>query len=1506
MQYGYSDFVNDCYVTSNEMSDLNRLQLEEVCLREQRDSSHVIHSEQQILDLKMNGESNTETLRWKRQHSIKVIQSEIRNVISVLKASVSYTSPLRFVEEMTAEEQPLLQYLRELNEDLIIHPLDQELDVLLYLTPFCSAISSRDTATSVISYSLTSLQTLLLHGLIKNPKGMVQIASSLLLCCHEQGISESSNQDVKLKHKTGISMRDDNEEKIIFKILSLSSLVVRQALSAEAPLLDYKHIGGMLDICCELSLRPKESSLLVQCAAYDSTSQIIISIFTYDAYKSRSMRPKIWEQLVALINPNKATDCSLVTSLAFINVALEAMDNIFTEEIEVIKYDLTNHLLSWSMTDDLRLLSLTLRVIFNLFQPLLRNQIIGSLDKLVSAFHFRFLDLSRKDLHPELVEATLTSVLELCLQPSLMLSIYLHYDCDNNRTNLFELIVQNLSNIATPQGPSITILNRLAVEGILIFMDSIAKKCGRMENHISGSLNEADLSDLSETDDESDETDDAHGYDCLGSRWEKEEAQKVSQERKRNRHLGHKVAQEFNGNNSDWIQVGRGLGFFTIEPSPLKVATFLFSTPTIDKSQLGVYLGKGPIDQYPFHAEVRHAFCALFNFKSLSFVKALKLFAGKLRFPSDTESIDRLLEAFAKEIFSQQELNQEGTNLFSSAESAFCLTFSTIMLSISFHLSQYKEENQMGILDFRRCILDLKKDCDFPEYFLTELYHEVKAHRFSVEKDILQGIETMKQSMNGNTPGHWQYFLKKYTEDTHFMTTSESHSFLATLHDRDMFLLASKSVTQSLSAAFVISRDDHLVIKILKGFKRMAKICVYFDLDEQYNEILHVVLGHGRDYIMSCIAFEYAGLDSGRIMAAGPQSSHLDEDEIEGPPQIIVEGISPPMPKNILQKSMNYSAQSSSEAFEGSAAHKGLLALDCGFNLIRTHPSRLREAWPTLIECLCGLRDARALPDRVIFLDDFADSHGNLLPLSPFAHESQKRLDDYYRSLSTKSRRKGWLPNVFRRSQRRHELTTGKRWDASLHGKEVSMFSHALLQVTKRAKLEQVVLMRPKNLPLARQTINALLDAINAYPYFDDPIFEQHAVYSLELALLALISNRDRASDLFEMFFMKFDSVLSSSRKNEVETGKQHDKNFPTPFLMERVVVTILRSCIHLYDKQEVRPQLRSCLNLLVDLPRNFTRYIADRMACGMAIFVSQKFGILDTASEWVFIGDMLDQLAFFGPGRGFIFDGIANIVESQLSHDNQNKEAKAVLCIEGSQVLAKLLLRFIFGTYEKDMSLCIPAMLCLESLYSHITSIGHGKGDNTFEESAASDASVIKVTDQELWKNMAVAYYSVCRQPDPVISCQGMDCFQRLIASTKMSALPDDTWLTLLHLIVLKQPPVTSGEARVNCCSIMAKILLMSIAHLSGDKGNWEDLTDIVNQMVILVGENLNEGRRGLATPLFESTLQSITFVSNHLVSEEFTGDPEYGAWVSDTLLSELEKVGVAGISVKNGIQGR
>lgn len=328
----------------------------------------------------------------------------------------------------------------------------------------------------------------------------------------------------------------------------------------------------------------------------------------------------------------------------------------------------------------------------------------------------------------------------------------------------------------------------------------------------------------------------------------------------------------------------------------------------------------------------------------------------------------------------------------------------------------------------------------------------------------------------------------------------------------------------------------------------------------------------------------------------------------------------------------------------------------------------------------------------------------------------------------------------------------------------------------------------------------------------------------------------------------------------------------------------------------QVRTDLKKSLDLLLTLPPNFTRYVSDRMACGMAIFLSQKFPLFESDDEWVFVGEMLDRLAHFGPGRGFVFDGIANAVESQMAPSSQKGDSKVELSFDGSMVLSRLLIRFIFGRYEQDMSLVVPAMMCLENLYRHMVILKRSDSDDSSEDSIGEN--IDDVPDKELWQNVAVAFYSVCRSEDYNVSRQGSDCFQRFVMSTDVESLPEEKWISILFLIVDKQPPVEAYETRVNTFAILCKILLMTVGVLSNRKSNWDDLNDIISQTADVAGENLQQGRRG---PLFESTLQAVTFLSNHMVSSEFDGDKEYGQWACDTLLTELEKVGALGGTKRN-----
>lgn len=1126
-------------------------------------------------------------------NTAKVIKGEIHNVLNVMRADTRYASPVRFSEELPLDEHPLLNSLRELHEKVSRWETSEEpMDVVAYLTPFCSAVSGREISANITGAALSSLHKFLLYGFITHDttphamEGMNLVAKSLLHCTFEETGDGSKRLNMSTRSSSsssdGVTWYDD--EQVVLKLLNLAALVVRCSLQQhkDMPLLDETQVVGLLSTCLHVSHRAKQASPLLKSAAADALGQIVLVVF-HEAPLPHA-RSSVLSQLASLTNPQQYSDATCVTSLTLLNIALETMQQSPSQaEITILQNDLCKHLLQLSTTHDLVILSLTLRVIFNLFQSI-RNHLKVPLEVFITSVHLRILDQSHNEVTNEQREVALESLLEFCQEPALMQDLYLNYDCDVHCSNLFEMICATLSKMASPQDETVPInaLNRLALEGILHVIDSIARRCQG-----TSSINKFGRSDSYLTDTESDTTETLE-VDDLGDRWKTEEK---LQERKRHKFILGQVTTEFNKQNKNWTNVGEDLGLFAEPATPEDVAKFFYTTPRLDKTEVGLYLSKGPADEYPFEAQVRSAFCELFDFKDMGFAEALRKFLSRFRLPGEAQCIDRLMEAFANELYQQQKkapkhqdalelVESEEAPFFRNADAVFTLAFSTIILNTDLHNPNLRDDRRMTLEQFVRNNRGINDGKDFPQKFLSELYTQIKEQEIQVRKELLDVIRRKIQEEDGEIHAkHWASVLSKSSEVAEpFFTpieTARRNDIQAGVHDRAMFISISNSALECISTIFVRSTDDALVVKALKGFQQMAKICIYFDLDETFNEILKILLGHGRDYIMSCIALEYAGSDSQQIMAAGPSSPGKEEPE---EPAADVEG-HVPVP-DILLMPEGEVAPNQSRDIVGSAAHRGLLSLDAGFGLVHDQPPRIREAWPTLIECLCALRDARALPERVIFLDDFADSRGNLLPLSPFARQSQRRLDEYFRSLSDKDEDRrseaGWFqfPSLFNVNSNSkpsdRTLTTQDETDGgdSIPEKELSSFSQSLLAVTKRARLEDVVLMRPKSLPMAKQTIRALLDAIDEYPYFDDPVFEQHAVYSLELALSALISNKDKVQELFPMFLPKFGTILKESDESTVSS--QASVNLPTPFLMERVVVTILRSCIHMYEYPEV------------------------------------------------------------------------------------------------------------------------------------------------------------------------------------------------------------------------------------------------------------------------------------------------------------------------------------------------
>eukprot|EP00523_Entomoneis_sp_CCMP467_P002037 CAMPEP_0168755206 /NCGR_PEP_ID=MMETSP0724-20121128/19935_1 /TAXON_ID=265536 /ORGANISM="Amphiprora sp., Strain CCMP467" /LENGTH=1976 /DNA_ID=CAMNT_0008803785 /DNA_START=458 /DNA_END=6388 /DNA_ORIENTATION=- len=1181
-------------------------------------------------------------------------------------------------------------------------------------------------------------------------------------------------------------------------------------------------------------------------------------------------------------------------------------------------------------------------------------------------------------------EVVLESLVEFCAEPALMQDIYRNYDCDVACTNLFEKIVSALAKCAMPNDVTpeeffdafygdgkaefpteqvatqssfftvnaapapVTQLNKLAIEGLLGVLNSIARRVHADRSPFLQSLNNQEGKGI--------------GLDSLSDDQEQMTEDELLQRKQQKQNLVA-VAEAFNEKpfKQAWIEKAVELEILDTVENAKGVAQILYMASNLDKAKVGEYLSKGPEEDYPFNTKVRQFFISMFDFTEMGFAAALRLFLSKFRLPGEAQCIDRFMEGFANELYRQQ----GGDNsFFKNSDAVYVLSFSTIMLNTDLHNPMINDENRMTKQQFINNNRGINGGEDFPPEYLSLLYDQIKEQQIQVQRDV--GEFMKKEEDDEDFRSAWDSILAKHREVAAASFTPAGQArrniYKAGIHDREMFTVLVRYLRLCLPAVFARSMDDVIVFKTLRGLKQMAMCADYFDMPDLVNDTIEHLLVEGREYVVNVIIQEHSHVahhhDARETQSVSSRSlgsvatTEDDESAADDTTYADEEKFDSQIPYSLLSTGKGYSEID----YTGASNHRGLLAMDTGFLLVRRYARKVITAWPIFIECLCAMRDARALPKGLSELDDFADANGNVLPLSPYARVSQKRLDDFYtirgdpegknrlnpNYLGGLEKEQSWFSKLWRGSESsRKVVKSHEEYDADnmsvmdfgRRGPQKNAASeavNALLAVAEEGNVERIVQMGSTKLPVAEQTIRSLMDVVDDFPYSNDPVAEQHAIFSLELAARALLSNRERAVEIFPLFLKKFESVL----------GKIEEKRIPSPFVIERIVVTILRCSIHLYDIEELRPNLRVSLHLLVmSIPKNFIKEVADRMACGLAIILRASFPFFESHNEWTFMGDTLDTLANFASARVFVFDGIASTVECAVPQGPEPKNGRVEvgfvddddddvadeeppalqypLTKEACGALSRILIRFVLGFYQSDFSLCVPASVCLEKLYRHMNSLVLDE----MAEAAAKDGKEMVVTEEDrrtkvpnkdYWQNVGVALYSVCRSPDPEVSRHGYEICNRVVLRAPLREIPCDKWMAILYLMVNKQPPSAADLSRANTFVLLGNTLMRVLPYLSkrqrkpdddedADVVEGEDLSDLVRQTAALTGENLRMGRRGGVSPLFEKTLQTVTYLSNHMVTDEWKGDKDFGEWSSETLLAELEKVGAAGGASKN-----
>ena len=125
--------------------------------------------------------------------------------------------------------------------------------------------------------------------------------------------------------------------------------------------------------------------------------------------------------------------------------------------------------------------------------------------------------------------------------------------------------------------------------------------------------------------------------------------------------------------------------------SPEEVASFLKNNTTgLNETMIGDYLG----EREEFALRVMHAYVDSFNFKSMDFGEAIRSFLRSFRLPGEAQKIDRIMEKFAERYC------KCNPNSFTSADTAYVLAYSVIMLNTDAHNNMVKDKVCLSNLFF--------------------------------------------------------------------------------------------------------------------------------------------------------------------------------------------------------------------------------------------------------------------------------------------------------------------------------------------------------------------------------------------------------------------------------------------------------------------------------------------------------------------------------------------------------------------------------------------------------------------------------------------------------------------------------------------------------------------------------------------------------------------------------------------------------------------------------------
>ncbi|KAI6649677.1 Brefeldin A-inhibited guanine nucleotide-exchange protein 1 [Oopsacas minuta] len=585
------------------------------------------------------------------------------------------------------------------------------------------------------------------------------------------------------------------------------------------------------------------------------------------------------KQLAELHNPKSYEIRLKVILLEMILIVLDNSGPVFRTDptfIKIVREYLCQSLSINVISPVLEVFELAITiflVVVGLFKIYLKAQIEVFFKEII----FNILDSHTSSYeHKWIVLHTLTKI---CSDSQLLLDLYLNYDCDLDYVNVFEMLINvltrtskstNLVKLGVISSTQERELKYKSLECLVLILRCLVDWSSEL--HYNPNQENADFSIVNNAPNPYKHDVDLYLRTVLSKRVEGVPRRSGSHTTLQSVSAGSTVDGELSeiGDRSPSLQsfdddpeqfesfkqkkelMDKGLALF--KKSPKKGITYLQENNLIgktaedvsdffhhyerlDKASVGDFLSENT----DFSKTTMYAYVDAFDFHKIDLLAALRIFlSAGFRLPGEAQKVDRLMEKFAARYIDTNPQNE----IFASADAAYVLAFSIIMLTTDLHNDQVKVK--MTKEDYIKMNRGINESKDLPRDYLEAIYEEVSKEEIKMSYASVNISRTPSLSYKNQT-------LRKqaFCQETELITKNaqmlireagkkESNFTSAKQieHVRPMFKGGWTSFLSAFSLALKENDDIDIIYLCLDGLKNSIRIACVFMLDLERNAFI--------------------------------------------------------------------------------------------------------------------------------------------------------------------------------------------------------------------------------------------------------------------------------------------------------------------------------------------------------------------------------------------------------------------------------------------------------------------------------------------------------------------------------------------------------------------------------------------------------------------------------------------------------------------------------------------